>query len=155
MRYSMMWCCFIAVLFTSCTDKNYGVEFDDELVPFIESFKSEAALRGIEFNNNEEKIEGYLQRINVNGVAGLCRRHDEGRNRSIIVDKTYWNQANDLEREYVVYHELGHCFLLRDHQDEPDSIGNCQSIMYSGLDGCRINYTNDTREHYLDELFGK
>lgn len=143
----------VLLLFLSCSDKNYGVELNDDLVPYFELFKKEAALRGVDFDNNKEKIEGYIQNLNVSGVAGVCRRNDGDFNRSILIDKSYWNQADDLKREYVVFHELGHCFLLRDHVDSPDSTGTCISIMYSGTGGCNIDYTASNRDYYLDELF--
>lgn len=144
----------ILFTFSSCADENYGVEFNDELVPYVEIFKMEAAARGIEFDNEAEKIEGYIQNIFDNGIGGVCRRHDEGRNRSIIIDKDYWEKSNELEREFVVFHELGHCFLLRDHLDDKDEQGNCESIMASGTGLCNINYTSVTREELIDELFG-
>ncbi len=56
-------------------------------------------------------------------------------------------------REFVVFHELGHCDLGRDHRDEAFDNGVCVSIMRSGLGDCRDYYHPRTREGYLDELF--
>lgn len=33
----------------------------------------------------------------------------------IKIDISYWNSATKLERKALIFHELGHCSLLRDH----------------------------------------
>ncbi|MEM9548245.1 MAG: hypothetical protein AAGA77_19845 [Bacteroidota bacterium] len=145
-----------ACLVSSCAHKVDGVRLDEELEPFWILFEEEAAERGIVFDNGVEQIEGYLQNIVDNGVIGACRRNDgEGRNRSVFIDKPYWVTATQLEKEYVVFHELGHCFLLLDHDDTENDNGECVSIMASGLGNCRDNYNELTREELLDELFSK
>ncbi|MEE9438299.1 MAG: putative metallopeptidase [Saprospiraceae bacterium] len=139
---------------TTCTNKYEGVKIDDALVPYYESFKVEAQKRGIIFDNSDEQIEGYIQNITSSGVIGLCRLNEENNeNPSILLDTPYWSDATDLEREYVVYHELGHCFLRREHKDLADTTGTCISIMASGLGTCVGTYTSSNREELLDELF--
>ena len=140
----------------SCAHKVDGVRMDEKLEPFFEIFEEEAALRGIVFNNEVEQIEGYLQNIIDEGVIGACRRNDgEGKNRSIFFDEPYWNTATHLEKEYVVFHELGHCFLELDHDDRENEKGECISIMASGTGSCRDNFNSLTRDELLDELFSK
>ena len=149
---------FILVLFLapSCAHKVDGVRIHEELEPYYVIFEEEAAKRGVVFDNEVEQIEGYLQNIVENGVIGACRRNDgPDRPRSIFVDKAYWATATWLEKEYVVFHELGHCFLGLDHDDREDDNGECVSIMASGTTGCRDNYNELTREELIDELFSK
>ena len=86
------------------------------------------------------------------GVLGVCVRNDEEPNR-VAVDQEAWAAADDAFRELIVFHELGHCVLDREHLDD-DVNGICVSIMNSGLSGCDISLENSTlREEYLDELF--
>ena len=33
----------------------------------------------------------------------------------IIITQSHWNMANELQREVILFHELGHCVLGRDH----------------------------------------
>jgi len=141
----------VIFLFTSC---DQGVTVDSQLEPYYESFRVEAELRGIVFDNEIENIDGYLQNIYENGVLGLCN-HDATKEGypAIFVDKPYWDEATDMEREFVVYHELGHCFLKRGHLDDTDSTGACISIMQSGIGGCNSVYNSSTRSILLDELF--
>jgi hypothetical protein len=150
--------CLILILgvITSCTNKVDGVILDEEIAPYFEIFEQEAAIRGVIFNNEVEQIEGYLQNITDGGVIGACRRNDgDGINRSVFFDKPYWSTATSLEKEYVVFHELGHCFLELDHDDRQNAKGECISIMASGTGSCRDNYNEITRDSLLNELFSK
>jgi hypothetical protein len=141
---------------TSCANKVDGVRMDEELELYFEIFEEEAAIRGVIFDNEEEQIEGYLQNIADTGVIGACRRNDgDGVNRSVFFDKPYWGTATSLEKEYVVFHELGHCFLKLDHDDRENEKGECISIMASGIGGCRDNFNAITRDTLLNELFSK
>lgn len=38
--------------------------------------------------------------------------------RKIQLDQKYWDNADDLDRESLMFHELGHCVLNRDHDEE-------------------------------------
>jgi len=146
----------VILISQSCTSKYEGVRVDEELIPYFEAFREEAAERGIVFDNSEEMIEGYLQNIPDDGVLGACKRNaDNEDNPQIFFDKPYWRSATELEKEYVMFHELGHCFLKLGHDNAVDSIGDCVSIMASGLSDCRTNYNNGNREALIDELFSK
>ena len=146
----------VTFLILSCANKVDGVRLDEELEEYYIIFEEEAAKRGVVFNNEIEQIEGYLQNIADDGVIGACRRNDgEGKNRSVFFDKPYWVTATRLEKEYVVFHELGHCFLELGHDDGENEKGECISIMASGTGSCRDNYNSSTRDDLLDELFAK
>jgi hypothetical protein len=56
-------------------------------------------------------------------------------------------------KEYIVFHELGHCVLNRPHTEDSFSNGVCSSIMRSGNGGCYDYYNRFTRQYYVDELF--
>lgn len=143
-------------LFFSCQHKVDGVIVDEEIEPFYALFAEEAAKRGVVFDNSVEMIEAYIQTIPSTGVLGLCKRNEgNDSNRQTVYDKPYWKTATQLEKEYVVFHELGHCFLGLGHDDDADGLGNCISIMASGLGSCRDNYNNVTRDSLITELFSK
>lgn len=156
MLKSLFFLFLASLIIVSCAHKVDGVRLDEELEPYFIIFQDEAAERGIVFNNEIEQIEGYLQNIIDDGVIGACRRNDgEGTNRSIFFDAPYWETATALEKEYVVFHELGHCFLNLDHDDRENEKGECISIMASGTGSCRDNYNGLSRTELLDELFSK
>lgn len=128
-----------------------AIEIDAQLMTYFERFESEALQRGFEAPVTIQ-VSGKLATIGESGVAGRCEHYTSSPN-VVLVDRQYWQKAADLEKEYLIFHELGHCFLQRSHLDDRDATGRCISIMQSGQDACRMNYTYATREGYLDELF--
>jgi hypothetical protein len=127
---------------------------DPSLQEYFDRFVVEGAARNVIVDYKASRIAGYLKIITQPGVIGQCA-HSDSKPNTVIIDKIYWNTATDLEKEFVVFHELGHCVLNRVHLDEADAMGNCISIMTSGTGSCHINYTVATRAALLDELFKK
>jgi hypothetical protein len=73
--------------------------------------------------------------------------------REILIDRTYWFLASESERTWLIYHELGHCLLGRDHIDSLDSAGNPDSIMLPYIPGGTEELlSGDSRSRYIDEL---
>jgi hypothetical protein len=125
---------------------------DPELWTYYSSFEAEAAQRGLEYDLNTLQISGEIKEIHEDGVAGSCK-FGSHINNEVTIDKSFWNNSSDLYKEFVVFHELGHCVLLRDHEESADGSGRCLSIMRSGLTNCKDSYTLQNRKRFLDELF--
>jgi hypothetical protein len=124
-----------------------------ELQPYFSRFQDEGAERGIIVDFQAAGISAHIEDIEEEGVLGLCSWTDIAE-KEIVIDEPFWRTAGEGWREYVVFHELGHGFLLRDHLDNAHGDGTCVSIMYSGLGGCNEIYPVN-REVYLDELFSR
>lgn len=135
-------------------NKDEGIDLfvDSSLHVYFDRFVTEGALRNVMVDYNKTRVSGYIRTIETPNVIGQCV-HDPNKPNTVIVDRAYWTTASDLEREFLVFHELGHCVLNREHLDEADANGNCVSIMTSGSLQCRVNYTESTRKKLLDELF--
>lgn len=125
---------------------------DNRLSIYFDSFKTEAAKRNLVIDYEEMEIDGYIQFIRERGVAGQCQSYVDGSTR-VQISPSYWQTATDLQKEFLVFHELGHCALKREHLDEADENGTCKSMMNSGGQFCDVNYTELTREGFIDELF--
>lgn len=123
-----------------------------ELWIYFQRFEEEAARRGLEIDLVAEKITGVIENIPADRVLGSCNFRPNRPNH-LIIDEEFWNAASDRFREFVVFHELGHCSLFRDHREDVLVNGACSSIMRSGTGNCRDNYTEFTRNFYLNELF--
>ena len=133
------------------SDDEVSVVVDVQLEEYFELFIKEAQVYGYDLSEDVSLISGYLEVLTGTTAAGQCKTYSDGR-REIVIDSEYWQRADPLEREFLLFHELGHCVLDRDHNDGHER-GICLSIMESGTGGCRTNYSTETRETYLKELF--
>jgi len=147
-------------LLNSCTDDIFQsstdttpqfVDVDERLWSYYKSFEEEGRKRGFNYDLNALEITGSIESIAEQGVAGTCQYgshiHD------VTIDLEFWNSSSERLREFVVFHELGHCVLSRGHSELQFNNGICRSIMRSGLENCRDAYTQENRNYYLDELF--
>ena len=127
---------------------------DERLLPFFDRYEAEAARRGITVDLSAFQLEGFIHEIAEGGVAGECT-YDPNAPNTLVVDEELWDGPNttDLLREYVVFHELGHCERLRMHREDRDPDNVCVSVMASGTSGCNVRYNPSNREILLDELF--
>lgn len=69
----------------------------------------------------------------------------------LVLDPDYWKTAFPLERETLIFHELGHCYLGRDHDDTILSTGIHKSLMSSTLIPTKEYKSN--KDYYSKELF--
>lgn len=125
---------------------------DERLWPFFIRFEEQAEARGITIDLVQEGITGVIQPIEEENVAGTCNFNGRVPNH-VMIDEAFYNAVGDLFREFIIFHELGHCSLFRDHLETEDQFGRCTSIMRSGVEDCRDNYGTTTRIGYLDELY--
>lgn len=125
---------------------------DQALWDHFSDFEAEALARGINIDLNAVDLTAGISEIDEENVAGLCQYGTHITN-NVIIDGDFWNNTSFSSREFVVFHELGHCVLGRGHTELQNSNGSCTSMMASGTGSCRFNYTTQTRATYLDELF--
>ena len=142
---------FIAIIFAaSCAD---GAEYylDQSLEPFFLDFQEEAAKRGVIVDYESLGVEGFLANITEENVVGQCS-HTEKSPNAVTIDPVFWKKATKSRKEFVIFHELGHCYLRRSHLDTSDEYGICISMMHSTAELCHADYESN-RDRYLDELF--
>lgn len=144
-------------IFLSCQydEPTYGKsypEFDATLWPYLEAFEAAASARNVNLDLNNLDVSGDIEEIAETRVAGYCQYSHPERG-FVRIDKSFWEDANADLKEFVVFHELGHCVLRRLHREDQYRNGACVSIMQSGTGTCRPDYREATRELYLDELF--
>ncbi|NNE26403.1 MAG: hypothetical protein HKN09_06135 [Saprospiraceae bacterium] len=140
-----------AVVVMGCNSAD-DLETDPELEPYFDLFAAEALLRGITVDYEARRIEGLIQDIPNTSIQGQCFRNEERPNK-VVIDVNYWNNATEEEKQFIIFHELGHCFLDRAHLDTRNSDGTCVSIMHSSPSVCAFNLTEQNRKDYFNELF--
>lgn len=83
-------------------------------------------------------------------TIGLCTRWSSGY-RQIVIDREYWESpyTTDNERTSLIFHELGHCDLNRDHVETRFANGWPTSLMYP----MNYGFYDSQRDYYFTELF--
>ena len=127
-------------------------QVDQRLWPFFQSFEEEAALRDWEVDLSISRITASIEEIDEEHVAGQCSIQHQF-SKHITIDLEFWNRSSNLFKEFIIFHELGHCYLRRDHREDAFANGACKSLMRSGTEDCIDNYNSRTRATYIDELF--
>jgi hypothetical protein len=124
---------------------------DSAISPLVNSFIFEATRRNRQVDLRYLAVQlGYDSNEDPE-VIGSCRKI--GDIKLVKVNPKYWETSTDSQREALVFHELAHCLLNREHCNEKYSDGRYVSLMseYSGKDS---DYT-ENREKYVGELFSK
>lgn len=155
MRHQWAIATVFALVMIGCQKEEVAVEnytIQEELAPYFERFREEGILRGTNVDFVAAQLSAVLEDIDEPNVSGQCYYNGDEPNR-LVIDISFWNEASDLKKEFLIFHELGHCYLERSHLDTTGPDGTCSSIMHSGLSGCRNAYSSRTRSEYLDELF--
>lgn len=127
---------------------------DSRLWVYFERFEDAATERGINFSLVASNVTGSIENEPGHDAPGRCLQDTNGTLHHVSIREDFWATASVTQREILVFHELGHCYLQREHEDSTLEDGSCTSLMRTGSSFCDDNYFEDTRDYYLDELFG-
>ena len=75
------------------------------------------------------------------GYIGVCYPL----NRTIFIRRDTWESDGPVEREQLIWHELGHCAMGRDHNNKLLPNGHAESIMNSSS----VNVVYANRDYYI------
>lgn len=119
---------------------------DEDFVKYVERFEQETGIK--------VQVPVFYGTIKED-FAAVCEVYSDGY-KQIRVNSKYWTMLGELGKEELVYHELGHCVLNRDHTDSftvlwPQGYSIPNSIMYPYVFGDSFFYSI-YREHYVQEL---
>ncbi len=127
---------------------------DQRLWIYFERFEAAAAARNINADLEDFGVTGSIETNPGHNAPGACSENTNNTLHHVSLRQDFWVDASVTEREIIVFHELGHCFLGRGHVNLALPDGTCASLMRSGGNVCIDNYFVQTRDFYLDELFG-
>lgn len=136
----------LVILLSACkTTQRYGL--DAGVYSYVSKFEQLCGVHVRVPITIKEKLEN-------SNWAGVCYFGRNGK-RWIEISQKYWNLYDEYGREELIFHELGHCVLGRDHDDSlMDLNGYHQiptSIMLSYTFG-NLNYYRDNLEYYHKEI---
>lgn len=126
---------------------------DNTFAPYVAQF--EAYGKSIS-NNDNFSVGDVIVNFGVpeeNAFQGVCYIYSNDA-REIIIRADWWNNASDSDKESLLFHELGHCRLDREHDDSTEVIAN-QSVKLSMMHTVIVlggQYSNH-RSGYLTEMF--
>ncbi|MCK9156822.1 MAG: hypothetical protein M0P12_12130 [Paludibacteraceae bacterium] len=159
-RYLWLFMPLFLLSMTSCSEEEETKEYNinAELDPYLQKFLYEASLRGKSYDLKGDGL--IMEFANLERpTVGLCIYEDPIR---IQIDRTYWMEtlgsanAENL-REDVVFHELSHGLLKRQHDNRTLPNTEWKSIMCGGSDvdgrDWSVNFNGARKKYYLDELF--
>jgi len=164
-------CSTIDVTVNMTRNKN-GYYANKAFKVYVDDFKKRSNIKEISYNIVFGKLS--YSKNGKKGVIGTCNFVSE----RITIDTKYWKKSTNIEKESLIFHELGHCQLNRQHTSPKTSDG---SIMYyienigyilgiletkeDLIDGCPASHmhpydiSNEClwahRDYYNKELFNK
>jgi len=139
-----------------------GIE-DKSIAEYVQTFKKagESFSHGLKFPNlniGMGIIKYMADAMNLGEsslVMGICNPATIPA--TILISRQYWEASSDLDREQLIFHELGHCVLGRDHNDEITVLEDGETVPLSLMNTYVIEEEHYTRyrEEYIRELFTK
>lgn len=121
------------------------LEIDPELQPFVDTFVKEALDRGRVLIINNIVVK--FGEPNLPKAVGVCVN---SLTPVIKIQKSFFDGNDSSIREVLLFHELGHCILHKNH-DTAFVAGFPKSIMFPEvISGWHYEHN---RKEYLDELF--
>ena len=152
---------FLTILISACGGTSKAV-IENLLLAQFQSFKLDADLHGLSIENNSVDIQFGSPGV---GITAVCIQYS-GANSKVIIDSTKWNEMTESQRKTVFYHEMGHCFLDRNHLEDTTVIAYRtetpptetplilelhNSLMHST--GVNPVIYKQHEEYFIDELF--
>ena len=142
--------CLISSLLSSCS-KEPITSIDPALQRYVGDFLEVAKQKHVEVSFKNLIIEfGDLEK----NTYGTCSRSvEEDALKTITIDRSRFEGLSDPLRENLIFHELGHCVLSRNHNNSTLLNGEPTSIMNAHLLSETVYSKNSN--HYLEELFNQ
>ena len=155
------------LILTQCTSHDEPeliYEVSEEFQPIVEQFILEAGNRGFQYEINN-LILRYDDELDPKFCCESNVISSNPNEQKIILINSTICWVNDFQKEALIFHELGHCFLGRYHDESllpnndpksmmvKDDISVYSPCVYAfGDDDCNFTFK---RTYYLDELFNE
>lgn len=125
--------------------------------PLFSSIVSDFEQAGKQYSGNANFSAGHVP-VNFGNTEndafeGVCFSYPDGTT-EVIIKESWWNSASQSLKESLLFHELGHCVLGRDHDNETHE-ANSRTYKASLMNSVIVNpgHYNSHKGGYLTELF--
>jgi hypothetical protein len=146
--------CIFAFSLTGCGGASSGsvstqaVYSPGKFQAYVSNFQQIAAQNGVALTVDNLVIQ--FGTLGQSAEMGECDIND-GEPPTITIDESYWNSADEMSRKTLIFHELGHCVLRREHRTAITSGGYPISLM-NAYTVAGVVYEAET-DYYNQELF--
>jgi hypothetical protein len=96
------------------------------------------------------KPASYMNSGPTTTVVGVCEVYSDG-SKKIFMNQDWWPTTNSLMKKVLTFHELGHCYFNRSHDNRTFPTTRPYSIMYPYIDPVAY-YFLAFEEYYLNEM---
>ncbi len=137
---------YLALLTACGHDPRLGASIEAPFLPHVAEFERACGCKVIDIPITFQKID--------DANAGECWDYSypfEGF-QEIMIDREWWYEANPREQEQLIFHELGHCRLHRQHTESMQGAFPI-SLMYPKMGRIPNWFYVQNRSQYFDELF--
>lgn len=144
------------MLLQSCAgqkEKTNQLQIGSDFTQFISNFESVSGSKGQALSIEDLIVQfGSTPTMNETGVCEIT----DGETPIVTINEKIWLNLNTMDRQEVIFHELGHCVLRRKHQEGTVTVGGYwgtipNSIMYPYRIPGSIYQPNEA--YYDTELF--
>ena len=156
------------IVFSACSKTIKVYEIDPQLKPYYDSFIAYGKINNQDFSKTDNVIIQFeTLQSSISTMVGSCSRlsgfdqknplYSEYLDVPVIrIDPTFFKNASEKARLNLIFHELGHCFLNRSHDETMTIYGYPKSFMYPNIffehDNSQV--MNQLFEvYYVPELF--
>ncbi len=128
----------------SCKKEDQSV-IDPAFQEYVDRFVTEADLRNVKIDISKLKVT-YGDTLKYYCGYGLTN--------DVVIRSYCWENSSDINKEILLFHELGHAILGRMHDNTILPNGDFTTIMApNGFYSCYSEFTPEKRKYYLDILF--
>jgi len=146
---SRIWPWLILGLVVGCHKEDDEITEGDMWI-YANRFFDEAAARNIDLDKSTLTIK-FVEKEEIAPYAGYGTTNPP----LVRIVKDFWTQYNNTQKEILMFHELGHAVLRRQHTNE--MLPNCTNYKSMMMDGNQFiiygSETDSKRQYYIDELF--
>jgi len=144
---------FVLFLLAIACSKDDDASIPSEFSGYVKRFVAEGQARGTATNTHDLSVTF----VSESDLPGYCGQGLVDPPRVQIKNSdNCWNKRSDMDKETLLFHELGHAVLGRLHINDTLPNGDYKSMMFGGNQFNVYNsHTPEKRQYYLDELFNQ